>query len=215
MQKILIALTFVLLLPTVAVAQENEERRLDDSKSRALEQRLENHRRSLNDDVSKARVEVKELREQQREVLKKKMERLRDARKKAAVERIAVNLEKANDRAVERYGEALDRLDLVIAKIETRISELSGKGVAVTDVTALLNDAKAKIATARGSLVTQAAKTYPLTITDEATLGRTVAAAREALHSDLKVVQEAIVAVRDSLGNVLAALRLLTNETED
>ncbi|MFA7286523.1 MAG: hypothetical protein WC052_02590 [Patescibacteria group bacterium] len=215
MNKVFLALTFFLLLPSMAVAKQNENERFDASKPRALEQRLENHRRTLNDDVSKARLEVKDLREKQREELKEKVEGLRDARKKAAVERIAANLDRANEKAVERYGEALDRLDLVIAKIEKRISDLSAKGVVVTEVTTLLTAAKAKIVAARSALVTQSAKTYPLTITTEENLGVTVAAARQTLHSDLKVVQEAVVAARESLTSVLSALRLLTTETNE
>ncbi len=157
-----------------------------------------------------AREELKTKRETEKAELKARLEKIKDEKKKAATERLDNRFTEINAKLAEQWGNALTRMEELLAKVGSRAdkAELNGKDVSATRTAA--EKAKGAIETAKNAAAVQAAKTYPITVTDETALKSAVAVARELLNKDLAGVRDSVQAAKKAISDANSALRKIS-----
>ena len=156
--------------------------------------------------VDAKRDELKTKIDAERAALKDKLAKIRDERKKAAVERIAEEINRLNDNRVEHYLAVVEKLEKVLDNIVSRTDKAAGRGLDVAAVRTAIEAAKTAIAAAKTAIQAQSAKTYPVAVTTEDRLKADVGAARKALHADLLKVHEAVKAAREAVHKAATTL---------
>jgi hypothetical protein len=129
---------------------------------------------------------------QARDEFKAKLQVIKDQRKKILVERIDAKLARVNKKQTERFSEVLTRLQGFLNNIKQSTTD--------TKVLADIAAAQTAIDAAKAAVDVQAAKTYIIQITDDATLrlnvGTTVSQFRQDLMATYKLVIDAKQAVQ-------------------
>lgn len=154
--------------------------------------KLETEREAFKQKVETAKEEFQKKREVEKEALKARLEKVKDEKKKAAVERLDNRFTEINTKQTNHLLNTLTRLEELLAKVSSRADKVVARGVDVSAVRTAIEKAKAEIAAARTVLEAQLKKTYLIQVTDEARLKSAVAVAREALNKDLKAAREAV-----------------------
>ncbi len=146
-----------------------------------------------------------------REEYKRKLASIKNAKKQQIVTRIDENIIKLNQKWVDQWTKVLDRLALVLAKIETRSTALAAEGKDVTALTEAIEEAHTAIEDAQTKIAEQAVKTYVVSITDESSLGSNVKTTINTFHNDIKNTKESIQLAKKA---VVKALTLLKGQSE-
>ena len=160
----------------------------------AQEQRMAEFKQKLED----SKKELKERVDAKKQELKDRLASIKDEKKKATVEKIDGRLDELNAKYTEHYSEVLTKLGAVVEKINVRIERAAARGLDVSAVRTALISADAAIAASKTAIESQTAKTYLITVTDEATLRENVGAARQALRADLKAVEQTVKDAREA-----------------
>src|SRR3989344_714317 len=107
-----------------------------------------------------AKIEEAKLKfDQRREDLKEKLEEMKDQRKTKIAENILDRIENVNEKWVNHWTRVLDRLEEILAKLETRVVDYDGDKD-TSDLIALIDEAQSEVDTARLKVNQQASKTY-------------------------------------------------------
>ncbi|HCM52445.1 TPA: hypothetical protein DIS57_00575 [Candidatus Wolfebacteria bacterium] len=160
---------------------------------------IEARREEFKKTVELKREEAKKKIEANRAQLQEKLKSIKDEKKKTAVQTIDKRLEEINADRMQHFSNVLSQLEKVLENVESRATKGEVAGKDITIVKADIVAAKAAIAAAREAIVTQSAKTYALTINQEDTLRTDVGKARQALGTDLKKIQDVVVAAREAI----------------
>ncbi len=168
----------------------------------------------LKEQMQERRAAAKERWEAAREKLKIKLAAIKDEKKKAAVERINLGLEKLNDRLVTHYSLVLDKLEKVLVRIAVRADRAESKGLDVSTVRSAITDAQTAIAGSRDAIVVQAGKVYTIAISSEQNLRADVGKTRQALHNDLKAVRLTVKAAHEAVRGAATALAQISKGQE-
>ncbi|PJE76214.1 hypothetical protein COV04_00470 [Candidatus Uhrbacteria bacterium CG10_big_fil_rev_8_21_14_0_10_48_11] len=163
--------------------------------------------------IQEARQEIAKRLVEKRNELKAKLVEIKDQQKQQAVERINANIDTVNARAVDHFTAVLNTLTGIIERLQSRTDKVAATGSDVSSVTEAIQAARATVTKTQNAIATQAAKVYPLSITDEANLGGDVRSTRDILHTDLSVVHTALISVRDSIRSALTALAAIPEST--
>lgn len=155
--------------------------------------------------------DIKELRAE----YQANLQAIKDARKKAVVTRLNTNIALANQQATTTMAKGLEKIASLLARMSTQIQMLKAEGKDVTSASSAVTTAQAAIATAKAAITTQAANTYVLDISDEATLKTTVGGTVSQLRKDLQTTYQTVKAARDAVVQVARALALITKTTEN
>ena len=156
-----------------------------------------------------AREELKTKREAEKAELKTKLEKIKDEKKKAAAERLDNRFTEINAKMAESWGNSLARMEELLGKVSSRAdkAELNGKDVSAARTA--VEKAKTAIETAKNAVTAQAAKTYPISVTDESALKSAVVAVREALNKDLAGVRDLVQAAKKAISDANSSLRTI------
>ena len=147
-----------------------------------------------------------------REEFRTRLSAIRDAKKKAIVERMDKRIGEINTNRTNIMTRHLTKIEELLNRIEARTLEVEKKGKDTTAVKAAIASARTAIAAAKSAVTTQAAKTYTIDITTEDKLGAAVSSARTAFAQDLQAVHQSVVAARKSVRDVLTALAKVVGE---
>jgi DNA repair exonuclease SbcCD ATPase subunit len=140
----------------------------------------------------KAKIEA--FKEQLRERMKERISKI----KQKIVERIYERVNALNERITNHYLNVLDRLELILEKIESRTAKAKLHGKDVSQVESAINEAHEAIDIAREKIKQQAEKVYePPEITTEENLRFDVGKLRKTLHDDLKAVEKLVKEARN------------------
>ncbi len=167
---------------------------------------IKDKREDLREAVKVKRDEAKEKINKEREEFKARLAKLKDERKKKIAENVEKQLHALNERMMDHYMDVLGKLKSSLSRIEERIAKAEARGLDVSEPKRLAVLAKAAIASAEEAVKAQAAKTYPIVFTDEATMKTAITAARKALHEDLRKIHEKVKDAREAVRNVAVAL---------
>jgi len=194
----------------------------------AQRKRLEALKTEAQTRAREAAVKIKEARtnaqarvKAAREEGKKKIQELKDTKKREAATKIVAQLDRINKNWTDHFTKVLDRLDAVLQKIKSRSEKAAANGKDISTVTTAITDAQAKIDAARTAVAAQAQKTYVLdttVIVDPNTSGQDNLMAglrtqfktlKEQLHKDLTTLRDG--AMKDARKAVADVLLKLSN----
>jgi D-mannonate dehydratase len=164
---------------------------------------------SSSEAVRAAMANVRELqaaarnqREQDRMALQAKLQVVKDANKKAVVEKLYNNINDLNSNFVNAWTKNLSDLSSYVSALVSKASTAS----TTADLTAFNNavtSANAAIAAAQTALTAQAAKTYTITVSTEANLKTDVSSVRNRLNGDLKSLRDLMQSAHSAVVKVL------------
>lgn len=117
-----------------------------------------------------------------------KRQELSDERKQRILEHIEEVLAHINERWTTHFANVLERLDLILAKIEERVGE-----------TEAVAEAHTAIDEAMIAVEEQAAKVYVVEFDDETQVRESAKEAIDALKADLRTLREVVFSARDSV----------------
>lgn len=141
--------------------------------------------------VSNVRGETKATMQAKRDEFNTRITAIKDQKKKVVVERIDTKLAEVNKNHTARFTDVLSKLQGLVDKFNQ-----SATGTTVlTDVTA----AQAAIDAAKAAVEAQAAKSYVMTISDEATLKINVGATVSQLRLDLMAAHKMVVDAKQAV----------------
>jgi hypothetical protein len=142
-----------------------------------------------------------------REEFKLKLSEIKDTVKQQRLTSLDGNITKINQRAVANWNSLLDRLSLILDKIKTKTTELSGQGKDVSSVLSAISTAESKIAAAKAAVSAQSGKTYVIDIGTGNNLGQNASATIQTMKADLKAVEALVRDALQSVKDVYFALR--------
>lgn len=144
--------------------------------------------------------------EQEKKDLKVKLAKVKDTKKREAVERINENIAKLNKEKTDNYTEVLIKISAILLRVEERINKAESVGLNVTDAKTALADAGKAIEDANTAVNTQAEKVYILSVTDETTLKQKVGETRQLLKNDLSSVYGMMKKAKEAVRNTATTL---------
>ncbi len=189
-----------------ATSSREEMRNAYEQQREAIRQRMEQARKdtealreSFRKNMEMKREDAKKQIEANRALLQQKLKNIKDERKKETVQTIDKRFEEINTDRLDHFSNVLDQIEKVMQNVESRTAKVASTGANVSLVNADIAAVKTAIVAARAAIVTQSGKTYPLTINQENTLRTDIGKTRQALATDLKSVQDKVLAAREAL----------------
>lgn len=152
-------------------------------------------------------------RDAHRAELQTKLAKIRDANKVRLVEKIDGSVADLNKRTTDHYLNVLDQINSVLTRVIAKTDKVQTEGKDVAVVRAKITLAQTAIASAKTKVQAQAAKTYTINVTTDATLKRAVQTVRKALHDDLVLVRDAVRAAHEAVKQAIVALANLAGES--
>ncbi len=183
-----------------------EIRQLKEGTKREIKTERENVRNA----IEAKRLETRNIIEAQRAELKARLSRIKDERKKNTVEQVDAQMQALNGRKSDHFIDALDKIEKVLMRVKSRVETAAARGLDVSSVRIAIAGAETAISAGRSAVEAQAGKTYTISVATEATLKTEVKKTREALHADLKAIQEAVKSAHDAVRRAATALAQIT-----
>lgn len=138
------------------------------------------------------------------EEFKKRMAEIRDARKKAIVERIAVKIPNANTRLTNKMTDALTKLTQILNRIKNKAANLAASGQNTTALYTAITEAETAIASAKAAVEEQASKEYSANITTDAGLRSVIGQMVSQFRLDIQAVHKLMVEARQAVAEAIA-----------
>lgn len=182
----LLAFIILLVLPFVVYAQDTPQSRVQNRKD-AVAQR-------------------KEAAQQKKEEFKTRLQTIRDERKKATVERIDTKIANMNKNHTERFVTVLNKLQSVLDRVSQKTAQARTNDKDTTSAEAAIASAQAAIEAANAAVSAQAAKSYAIQISNEATLRNSVGTTTSQFRKDLKDVHKTVVEAKQAVQKALSEL---------
>lgn len=189
-------LVLAYLFASVTLAQ-------DATPSTTRKERLQQKIEAKKERIENKATAVKEKMATREAALKAKLEKFKDKKKAEIADRVNTNLNKINQKQTEQMQKHLDKMSVLLDKLEARV--VSGKPD-VKDSTA----AKAAIAAARSSIASataavklQVEKDYTLTVTSESKVKVDAQKARDQLRTDLQALRIQVIEAKQTVGNAI------------
>lgn len=190
----------LLTIPNFSFAQSSTDNTEDNNQTQA-----EQKKETIRDRIETRKEEVKQDVASKTEAIKNSVQE----RKQTITDKMEEQVNKFTERLRERYDAAVNRLDVLTLRIESRIAKIKAVDIDVSEAEELLIDAKDKIATAKASIALigtpETTTTDSTTSTDSSTVnalknsfGETRAQVAKA-KEDLKEAHAALVDVINGL----------------
>lgn len=158
-------------------------------------------------DISQNRAQnKKDVVQQKREEFKTRLQTIRNEKKKAVVERIDTKIANTNEVHTVRFTSILLKLQSILDRVSQKASEAKANGKDTTALDSSIVSAQAAIDSAKAAVSAQAAKTYAIQISDEATLRNSVGTTTSQFRKDLRDVHKAIVEAKQAVQNAVREL---------
>lgn len=172
--------------------------RLDDLANQARKRSEQSKER-----VEKVREDMKVKMKEGRENAQQRINQLRDQKKKESALKINNQLVRVNQVWTDHFTNVLDKLDVLLQKIESRTEKASANGKDISQVKIAIQSSAEKIAAARTAVENQAQKTY-IVDTTSITQNDATSSSQSSLISKLR---EQFKILRNQLFSDLTSLR--------
>ncbi len=166
-------------------------------------------------DIENKREEAKAQFETQREAFKKRLETIKDETKKERVTNVDTKMSETNTKRTTQMTENLNKMDEVITKITTKLTDLEAQGVDTSKAQSALSDAQSKMSLAKAAVSAQASKEYVIGVTSENNLGQDVGRSIQAMQKDFQATATTLKNARESITTVLKELALISGQTPE
>lgn len=148
----------------------------------------------------------KETARQKREEFKTRLQTIRNEKKKAAVERIDTKISNMNKNHTETFTAVLDKLQSILDRVSQKASEAKTSGKDTTALDSSIISAQAAIDSAKAAVSAQAAKTYSIQISNEATLRSSVGTTVSQFRKDLRDLHKVVVSAKQAVQKAVKEL---------
>ncbi|MCR4322798.1 MAG: hypothetical protein NUV61_01795 [Candidatus Azambacteria bacterium] len=207
----------VIALPVFAQTQTPIREQRDTMRNEAREaasarKQIEQRQAEFKSMVSAKREEAKASIDKKRADLRQRLQNIHDERKKKTVERIDAQIDALNERWTSHFSTILDRLEIIVGKIEERITQEEQRGSDISTVKSMVAEAKSAIVASRTAVVSQAGKTYSIAVSTEETLREETGKTRKELHRDLVIVRDTVLRAREMVHVAAVALAQVTKK---
>ena len=132
--------------------------------------------------IDARRLELKTTHEAKRASFQAKLVEMKDRQKATILENLNSRYPNINERWTTHFGQVLDRLEEVLAKIATHGVDTAAASRAITSARVVVDN--------------QSLQGYVITITDESNLRSAAQASHEQLKADLGIAREAVKSAR-------------------
>lgn len=184
--------------------------------SPSARQTIRNNEKTAVRDAFKERLDAAKIKYQtQREALMKKLEGLKDEKKKAIIEKISDKIAAINERRTTIMSSALKQLTTHLDRVQTKITEAKGNNINTSSAKTALASAKQAITSAETAVTLQAGKTYTINVTTDEKARAAVGATLKLLETDLLATHQKVVNARLAVMNAVRALALLKPGTDE
>ena len=192
------------------ISVEEFKKKREEFKNLILQKQIE-LRNKIKEKREKIKSKIEDFKQQLRERMRERISQI----KQKIVERIYERVNALNERMTNHYLNVLDRLELILERIESRTAKAKLHGKDVSQVELAINEARLAIDKAREAVEKQAEKVYePPQITTEENLRTDVGKLRKALHDDLKTVEKLVKEARDLVYKAAVALAQIPRVNE-
>lgn len=157
----------------------------------------------FNQRIFNRKTEVQEVRLENKEQLRTKLEEFKNQERARITQRVSTNLNTINDNRVDAMARHLNRLQEILDKLTERVATSKVNGKDTTAAENAITSAQAAIDSAKAAVEAQAGKDYTVTVTDESTVRSDAQAKREALMNDLKSIHEVVKLAKDAVVNAI------------
>lgn len=147
--------------------------------------------------------------------LRKRLAAFKDTVKAERVNRINTILGSVNTNRTTTMQANLGKMTAIVARLETKLTELENEGKDTTAAKQTIADAKTAIENAKTALTTQAEKDYTIALTSESTVKTDAATMRQSLHTDLRTLHQLVVNARQSVAKAISETKSLLGKVED
>jgi len=171
-------------------------------------------RKEATEEARLAREKALEKTKYSREQFAERLREMRDEKKAKVVANIDEIMANRNERWVTHWNRVLDRLALILAKIEARRDNLSSEGKDVAAVTATITKARSAIDDAQTAVNEQAAKTYVIKIESEINLGQRVRTVVHQFKQDVSATIAKVRVAKQSVQDAFKALKVVAGEED-
>lgn len=146
--------------------------------------------------------EVLRLRERNLSELIERLRHIKDQKKQEIIRRTYTRIQALNDNLCNHFLVILEKLELMLERIESRTAKAKIRGLDVTEVEIAIRTAKEKIDNVKNDIESQATKVYSLEFSSEEETKLKVGELRQSFHQDIMVIQgkvkEAFQLVREA-----------------
>lgn len=157
--------------------------------------------------VQETKQKIREGAEAKKVQFKERIQKVKNEQKRETVERISQQTNELNIRMMNHFFQVLNRLEKVLANIVSRVDKAEANKWDVSGVRTMIKSAEEAIASAKTAIEAQKIKTYIPEITGaEEKLKVEVGEVRKALHGDLVVAREKVMAAYEFIKAVSKAL---------
>jgi len=155
--------------------------------------------------------QTRTLREQKRQEFQEKLQRMYNERQQDRLQNLNNRFGEVSQNMLEHNANTLDRLRLILEKLEARAEALENEGTDTAAIVAQIADAREKITIAENKLVELGNETFVLEI-DEKNLGHSIKEQILDLKNQMAEVKTSVNDARESVGKVIRLLKEASNE---
>lgn len=148
---------------------------------------------------------TKEMFEQERAGFKAKLQQFQDKNKAAVAENVDIKLQNANTQRTEQFTKTLERLTVVLQKLQQRV-DTAPETYDKTSAQMAIDAAGKSIQDAQTAVSSQAAKSYKASVTSESAIGSSLGTTMKSLRADLQVTQEFVKKARAAVVDAARAV---------
>ena len=145
---------------------------------------------------------VLQLREKSLQQLRERLENIRDEKKREIIGKIYFRIQSLNDRLCVHFLIVLEKLELMLERIESGAAKAKMKSLDTTAVEEAINIAREKIASVKNEIALHAEKVYSFEFSNEQEVKIKIGEIRQAFHQDIvelrEKVKEAFQLVREA-----------------
>lgn len=147
-----------------------------------------------------------------RETFKENLAKIKDAKKKALVEKIDSQMANINKNRTDAMSKHLEKMNEILNRIIEKTATLKDNGKDVSAVETAIAAAQKAIGSAETAVANQAGKEYVANITYESTLKNTVGAAIKQLTADLKTTHQTVTDAKKAVADAAKALAKVVSQ---
>lgn len=181
------------------------EKRREDLKAEMEQKReeIKNQMEAKRDEMEQKRENIKDQIETKREEIKDKMEE----RRETALSVIKERLDKFSENVVKRFNAAIERLETLANRIDSRIAKMEEEGLDVLNAKELLSIAEVKIETAKTSTAGISLESQAVVSDSDTSSTTTIKANFDTLRRQIETAKTDIKAAHTALVDVINTLK--------
>ena len=190
-----------------AMLQVREEARITiQNRIEETKQAITANREEFRNQIEERKLQAEELIQENREALQERLKVIKDEKKQEIVLNFTEKLGELNEKYMDHLTASLNNMETVLQGVMSRTEKASVDGKDVSGVRTAIAVVEEDIAVARSYIINQLATTYVVNVTDEDNLRDDVSLVRNEFRSDIQLVREAVLKVREDLSEVASLL---------